>query len=173
MSLDRIKEELADFIETIVGRRLLYAFVWPGTVTGFDLPSGEAEVLVDDERMRGSGSGDLTVKSGIAGSQLELRVDDRVRVGFEAGDPDKPYIHSFERLPGALLDRKRVAREGDEVNAGVITGTAPLGGGPVTFTYKDPQGGADVISATLDLRNTGGGAGPEIFAGTDRQRLED
>ncbi len=172
-SLDRMKEELADFIEAIFGRRLLFAYVWPGAVTDFDSSSGEAEVRVDDERMRGSGSGVITVKSGVAGSQLELRDGDRVRVGFEAGDPDKPYIHSFERLPGALLDKKRVAREGDEVNGGVFTATVTSAPGAVTFIYNDPQGGAPVVSTTLDLRNPGGGAGPEIFAGSDRQRLED
>jgi hypothetical protein len=62
---------------------------------------------------------------------------------------------------------KEVARKGDSVNAGTLTGTTPVGGGAVTFTYVPAGGGAPVVSLTAAM--TGG----KITSGSSKIKAVD
>lgn len=54
-----------------------------------------------------------------------------------------------------------VARQTDPVGCGTLSGTAPGGGGPVTFTFTPQGGGVPVVGTSVALpgKITGGAAG--------------
>jgi len=102
MNLDRIKAGLAAFIDAYLGRRLTYFGLYPSTVVdqGAD---GRVEVLPDDEAVRGTGIGLVELRNGAPGYRYEIPVGARCLVGFEAGDPSRPYLASWEPEGGADL----------------------------------------------------------------------
>lgn len=108
-------------------------------------------VAVDDRRHR---------LSGLAPGEVALYHKDGAKVLLKADG-------SIEVTPKAGQDVKlaggsaKVARVGDAVNGGTLTGAVPSGGGAVTFVYTPAGGGPPVSSTTAAL--TGG----QVTAGAD------
>jgi hypothetical protein len=142
----------------------LYALAWPATVIE-QHADGTIDVTCDDARM-----GDLLsipMVSGWPGSTLSLSlsldgagdvpaVPVRVRVRFAAASPALGYAESFEQ---DTLATAAVALVGDRVTIGTLSGVAPSGGGPVTFTFTPPVGPPQTgITITLLGKEAGPGS---------------
>lgn len=96
MMLDRLKRHLEEFIETLIGRKLLYAYVYTAVVVS-QSGSGEVEVLPDDKRIRGKGQATIILRHGMPGVNVVLtRSGQRLVIAFEGGNPDKPFVLSYD-----------------------------------------------------------------------------
>ncbi len=98
--LDRLKRHLEEFIETLIGRKLLYAYQYTATVVS-QSGAGDVEVLPDDKRIRGNGQSSVILRHGIPGVTVEVDQGQRVVIAFEGGNPDRPFILSYD--PGAAF----------------------------------------------------------------------
>ena len=92
---------------------------------------GSLDVRPDDARLPDL----LAVPAvcGLPGVKLTLDAGERVVVAFEAGTPTGARVVGFEQDRSAA---KPAARQGDAVSLGYLVGTAPPGGGPVTFVLS-------------------------------------
>ena len=137
MSLDRIKRNLAAFIDAYLGRRVDYFAFYPATVTN-QAADGTLEVLPDDQQIRGGGMASVPVRYGLPGFRAEVPDGARCMVGFDAGDPKRPYVATWmeDSLGGGsdvvdLLEfdggSKSVARVDDETIGGYLV-QEPAGG---------------------------------------------
>lgn len=93
--------------------------------------------------------------------KIAPRTGGHCMMSFRNGSPDRPFVEFFAldaqfsevaiRADTITLNggRAAVARKGDAV--GTLTGTAPNGGGPVTFTLVTPSG-ITLTGATVDLK---------------------
>lgn len=94
------------------------------------------DLLPDDERVRGTGLSQVPIRHGLPGVEVRVVVGSRVLLGFEDGDPRKPYAHLWD--PSAIEEIRfdggaaSVARVGDIVVcswpasvqfSGTLTGT--------------------------------------------------
>jgi hypothetical protein len=119
-----------DFVEAM--EALLPPFVYREThdakVVYQHGDDGSIDVTCDDPRI-----GDLTrveFRSGIPGTKIELRPEDRVKVAFDDGRPDGFFAFAPNQDPNAS---KPVARVGDIVDLGKL---AYVGTG--TLQWFDP-----------------------------------
>lgn len=171
MSLDRVKKELVDFIEHVVGQRQKYLAPYKAQVVSYDATKGLVELIVDDDRFKGTGAAGVENLTGLPGSIVELREGDRVILMFDGGNPDKPFCVLAEQALGAATLAK-LSRVGDLIDGGTVTATVAAAPGAVTFIYAPPGAPPHPASATLDLTNATL-KGPEILTGSDRAELED
>lgn len=169
-ALDRMKKNLAGFIEAVLGRRLLYAFMYEATVITYDAGAGEAAVLADDTRVRGQGSDAVKAKVGIGGATIELREGDRVVLAFSGGNPDKPFCFLADQALGSST-LERVARETDSVDIGIWNAVLGTSGNISGVSIIPPGGGAPVVLPILPT--PGVALAAEISNGTDRVSVED
>jgi hypothetical protein len=109
---------------------------WPCTVQGQD-GDGPLDLLPDDAEIAGPGGlQGVPIRHGLPGITVEVEVGARVLLGFEAGDPQRPYAALWEsatiktiRFDGGDAP---IAREGDSVTvyfppACAFEGTIPAG----------------------------------------------
>ncbi len=106
-------------------------------------PTGLLEVLCDDARI--GPLDNVVLLAGGPRMTLRAKHGQRVRVLFASGSPLRYYAVGFEQDAAAT---KGIARVGDSVDCGTLTGVAPPGGGPVTFIVT-PPGGAPGMGATV------------------------
>jgi hypothetical protein len=164
----RIKGSLQRIIDAEVGRRLLYAFQYPCTVAK-QAGDGSLELLPDDLDVRGAGLGSIVIRTGMPGWVVAATVGSRCMLGFEAGDPKRPYVAQW--LSGTDVTTltfdggtQDIARTTDTVNIGdwrVIVGAGnvtavevqpPAGGGYVTLPVNPAPGTA--LSAEISSGNS-------------------
>jgi hypothetical protein len=160
-SLDRLRAGLGAFIDGLLGRsgssvaRWDYLALYPATVSR-QAANGSLDVLPDDTVVRGAGFSGVRLKTGVPGMAATVPAGTRVLLGWEGGDPSRPYAATWEQgaVTAVVFDggSQAVAREGDSVDAGTLSGVA--GGNPVTFTYIPAGGGVPIVLATIPL--TGG-----------------
>jgi len=84
---------LLDRVLSDINKRVDYATLWPARVVKQN-SDGTLEVVADDERLRqGRGSiNKVPIRHGLPGVQsVQVSQGARVRVGFDGGDPDKPF----------------------------------------------------------------------------------
>lgn len=81
---------------------------------------------------------------------------------WDGGDPRKPIALLFFAAAGT----KEVARKGDAVGCGYLSGTAPTGGGPVTFTLA-PESPAPPVPIPNSVHLVG-----EITAGSSQIKID-
>ena len=102
------------------------------------------ELLPDDERVRGNGLSNVPIRHGVPGVRVRVVVGSRVLLGFENGDPRRPYAALWE--PGSIESirfdggNKPIARKGDPVAVywpAKCTVAGTLGGVPFV---SDPMG---------------------------------
>ena len=170
MSLDRIKRNLAAFIDAYLGRRVDYFAFYPATVTN-QAADGTLEVLPDDQQIRGGGMASVPVRYGLPGFRAEVPDGARCMVGFDAGDPKRPYVATWmeDSLGGGsdvvdLLEfdggSKSVARVDDETaNGYLIQDNAPGPPAPTMTLWWAPESGAPgVPGAYVLVQSNPGGA---------------
>jgi len=132
---------LARFIRWVM-RDTLYHAQFVATVQG----QGDdytLELLPDDERVRGTGLSNVPIRHGLPGVTVRVKTGARVLLGFEAGDPSKPFASLWE--PGSLEaiefdgGQSPIARVGDIATvffpaAMPVAAAGVLGGVPFSFT---------------------------------------
>jgi len=148
----RIKGSLQAIIESVVGRRLAYHALWPATVAA--QLSGQLELMPDDDQMRGLGLGNIRIRHGEPGYATEVPPGSRCLIGFEAGDPKRPYVAQWLANTSVTSitfegGTRNIARTNDTTSQGSITFTQ-LGLGTVSVTFLDANGSAPV-SALLSV----------------------
>lgn len=108
--------------------------------------SGMLEVLCDDARI--GPLDNVVLLAGGPRMTLRAKQGQRVRVLFASGSPLRYYAVGFEQDSAAT---KGIARVGDSVDCGTITGTAPPGGGPVMFVVTPPGGAAGAAASVAEI----------------------
>ncbi len=148
-------DELAATLEALVRRsvrEVLYHALWPAEVLSQE-PDGTLSLRPEGGALPQLVGVPLRYPS--PGMRSEVAAGARVLVGFEAGDPARPFACAFapDNAPstGLTLEAtsiklgasasRGVVRLNDSVGCGSLTATAPSGGGAVVFTYT-PEGGA-------------------------------
>lgn len=120
-----LRESLEAIIEALIGRRLDYHALYPCTVAS-QASDGTLDLLPDDARIRGTGTSGIKIRHGLPGTTVEVGAGTRVLMGFEAGDPSRPYAALWEAGDVDGIDIAdavaEVLRNGEIVN---ITGVQP------------------------------------------------
>jgi hypothetical protein len=157
--LDRLRLGLASFIDALLGRsteslaRWDYLPLYPCTVDA-QAGDGTLDLRPDDVVISGSGLSGIPLKTGMPGWAVSAPSGTRVLLGFEGGDPARPYALQWEHTSSVtqlVFDggTKAVARVDDGVNMGTLSGAA--GATPVTFSYTPADGGIPVVTQSLKL----------------------
>ena len=160
----RLRDSVAALVEAIIGKRLDYHAMYPSSVMR-QAADGSLDLLPDDERMRGTGCQGIRLRHGLPGFTCTVPVATRVLLGFEAGDPKRPFAALWDA--GAVTEivfdagTEDVARTSDTVGELYIDST---------------QWAANVLAGTIVLPHlyylSGGawvpviyGAGPPLAPG--------
>jgi hypothetical protein len=130
---------LIDAAERRVDLSIAYSRLYPAKVVAQDA-DGTLHLYPDDERMRGSGLTGVPMRHGVPGLTVRVAVGEYVMLGFEGGQPSRPYaalwpdgssvesltLHGLEvdasgnvTLPGNLTVRGNVTAA--ELSNGTIT----------------------------------------------------
>jgi len=150
----RIKGSLQAIIEAVVGRRLAYHALWPATVAAQVV--GQLELVPDDAELKGLGLGNIRIRHGEPGYATEVPPGSRCLIGFEAGDPKRPYVAQWlanTSVTSITFENgiQDIARTNDTTSQGALTVSQPIPLGPVLFSYLDGIGSPAVafsIAAT-------------------------
>ena len=103
-------------------RRVMQGTLYHGTFACTVLGQNDddsLELLPDDERVRGNGLSRVPIRHGVPGVRVRVIVGSRVMLGFENGDPRRPYASMWE--PGSIESirfdngTQPIARRGDPV----------------------------------------------------------
>lgn len=121
--------------------------------------NGLLDVLPDDETIRGTGLSSIPIRHGLPGCTIEVAAGASLLLGFENGDPSKPYCALWESGLANVIridigeNPADVARKGDTVEVllppAVFSGT--IGGSPATGMLTFPTNktlGTIVIGST-------------------------
>lgn len=125
MSLDRVKEGLAAFVRQVMAG-VDYHALYSATLQAAS-SDGFVEVLPDDERIRGTGLQKVPLKHGLPGVVVKVASGSRVLLGFENGDPTRPFAALWD--PGSVIEivfdggTQSIARMNDTVKVTVPAGT--------------------------------------------------
>lgn len=144
------REALERFVRWVM-RDTRYHALYPATVERQDA-NGLLDLTPDDDAIRGTGLGAVPIRHGLPGFTVKVAKGARVLLGFEAGDPKRPYAALWE--PGSVIEisfnggTKPVARRGDSATVFfppslLVTGT--LGPFPFTGTITITSPGVAMI----------------------------
>lgn len=147
VNFERWRQNFADLIENLVGRRIDYSRMYTAVVSKQN-GDGSLQLLVDNDKVRGTGHNNVPLRLGLPGMSAQLLVGARVRVGFEDGDPSKPFAALFD-TDAAFVSisfakgSQAMARQGDLVQSGgagttVTFETIPPTGSPLPMTTFTP-----------------------------------
>jgi len=151
----RIKGSLQAIIEAVVGRRLAYHALWPATVAA--QVAGQLELVPDDAELKGLGLGNIRIRHGEPGYTTEVPPGSRCLIGFEAGDPKRPYVAQWlanTSVTSITFENgiQDIARTNDTTSQGTITVSQPIPLGPVLFSYSDGIG-SPAVAFSIDATN--------------------
>lgn len=141
----RLAEAIAAIVEALVGRRLDYQALYPASVAAV-AADNTVELLPDNPKVRGTGLAGIKIRHGFPGYQVTAQVGQRVLLGWEEGDPSKPFCMAWD--PGNTTadvafngGTEKIARTGDSAGElyADMTGAVPGGVGPVIY-YRSPRG---------------------------------
>ena len=178
--LDRLRDGLAEVVNALLGRssvsraRWDYLALYPCTVDA-QAGDGTLDLRPDDVVISGSGLSGIPLRIGLPGWTVEVPAGTRVLLGFEGGDPARPYALQWEH-DGAVAElafdggTRAVARVDDSIQAGYLLFDpliptlywAPDIGGipgvytPVLVTVGPPIPGAPGTALTGDVTSGNG-----------------
>jgi len=92
---DSIAAVLGRWADRTIGRRLDYLALYPATVVT-QAADGTLQLVPDDSRIKGYGMFPIRIRHGLPGIDVKVVDGARVLVGFEAGDPTRPYATLWE-----------------------------------------------------------------------------
>lgn len=137
-------------------RRLIdYSRQYPSTVSA-QRADGTLQLVPDDARMKGSGVDKVRARHGLPGFKVKVLPGARVMLGFDNGDPTKPFAALWDEDGASAIDSIEFtkdglgagfARIGDSVTVfapTLIPVTGTVSGNPFTgvITITDPFVGA-------------------------------
>lgn len=149
------KGALSRFIRWVM-RDTTYHASYPATVQS-QSADDSLDLLPDDERVRGTGLSSVPIRHGLPGVRVRVAVGARVLLGFEAGDPRRPYAGLWE--PGSIEEilfdggTAPVARQGDAVQ--VFWPTPLTAGGSATIGGQAFVGTLIVTGPSAGVIQTG------------------
>lgn len=164
---DTIAAILGRWADRTIGRRLDYLALYPATVAK-QAGDGALELVPDDPRIKGFGLLPLRIRNGLPGLKVTVPSGARVLIGFEAGDPTRPYAALWDPECGVssvVFDGgdHEVARKTDTVNCGyLVMQTSPT---PATRYY----GFDDEALAMADVAAVAGSGGAATYVALDGQ----
>lgn len=94
----RFGEALARFIRWVMRDTKFHA-LYPCVVERQD-SNGLLDLTPDDESIRGNGFQNVPIRHGLPGFKVKVKQGARLLLGFEAGDPRRPFAALWE--PGAV-----------------------------------------------------------------------
>lgn len=116
-SLERIQETLRKVIRNATAETA-YHCMYSAIVQRQDA-EGLLDLMPDDPEIRGTGTSKVPIRHGLPGCQVRVPVGSEVLLGFEDGDPSKPFAALWRKgdvQSISLPDGARpVARQGDPV----------------------------------------------------------
>lgn len=136
---------LAKFIRWVMRDTKFHA-LYPCTVEA-QAADGALDLTPDDDAIRGTGLQAVPIRHGLPGVTVKVKQGARLLVGFETGDPTRPFAALWE--PGAIEEisidggTKPVCREGDSGTcfwppSVPVVGTTPVGFFTGTMTITSP-----------------------------------
>lgn len=125
---------LERFIRWVM-RDTKYHALYPCTVEG-QAADGTLDLTPDDAAIRGTGTQNVKIRHGLPGVRVKVKQGARILLGFEAGDPKRPFASLWE--PGAIEEisvdggTQPVSRAGDACTVFwppqvSVVGTTPAG----------------------------------------------
>ena len=153
--MSRLIDSLEAIIEAIVGRRLDYHALYPCTVAS-QAADRTVDLIPDDTRIKGSGQSGIKIRSGVPGFTFTVPAGTRVLLGFESGDPRRPYATLWDE--GAVTETvydggtEDVARTGDTAGELYVQTIAGL---PILWYRSD-----DYLAGVWTAVVVGGAAPP-------------
>jgi len=149
--LGRLREGLGGFIDALLGRspsspaRWDHLALYPCTVDA-QAGDGTLDLRPDDAVMSGSGLSGIPLKTGLPGWEVSVSSGTRVLLGFEGGDPSRPYAALWEHdgdvdelaFDGGSLSVARVSDLVDGGGLAVIRSAGP--GTPIIDVTYRPAG---------------------------------
>lgn len=141
-------KSLAAFIRWVM-RDTRYHAQYPCTVER-QADDGTLDLTPDDEAIRGGGLQAVPIRHGLPGFRVKVKAGARLLLGFEAGDPARPYASLWE--PGAVDEiafdngDRPIARDGDPVTVFFpptvpVVGVTPVGAFTGTMTITTSASG--------------------------------
>ncbi len=94
-TFERWRQDFANIVENLVGRRLDYTQLYPAVVVKQN-SDGTLQLLADSPTVRGTGHNNVRIRHGLPGVSVEVSAGARVRLGFENGQPSQPYASLWD-----------------------------------------------------------------------------
>ncbi len=116
-----------------IRRDIDYSRMYPGRVVAQN-PDGTLQIVLDDPKVKGNGQDRVPIRTGLPGFEVKVSEGAKVSVGFDAGDPSRPYaalwdgtgsVQSVEFKPSGL--GAPVCRVGDSFQLMIPTGVTITG----------------------------------------------
>ena len=95
VDFERWRQNLADIIENLVGRRIDYSRLYPASVVKQNA-DGTLQLLADSPKIRGTGHNNVRIRHGLPGVSVVVAQGARVRIGFENGSPSDPFASLWD-----------------------------------------------------------------------------
>ncbi len=95
LNFERFRQDFANIVENLVGRRLDYTQLYPAVVIAQNA-DGTLQLLADSPTIRGTGHNNVRIRHGLPGVSVTVSQGARVRIGFENGDPSQPFAALFD-----------------------------------------------------------------------------
>jgi hypothetical protein len=114
------------------------------------------DLLPDNPALRGNGLSRVNIRHGIPGVQVRVLAGSRCLLGFEGGDPAKPYVSLWDATSVEKLifngGTKGIARVGDLVTVywPMMTASGTLSGAPVALTLIAAAPSVGVIATSSE-----------------------
>ena len=99
LGLDRLRAGLEAIVEARLRPRIDYLALYPSTVVSQN-GAWLLELLPDNPRVRGEGCTGIRLRNGLPGFSCRVEKGSRVVLGFEDGDPSKPFAALWEPSDG-------------------------------------------------------------------------
>lgn len=163
MEADRILDAIRRIVRPLLAR-VDYLALYPAKIVQ-QTGDGTLEVTPDDARMPGMTR--VPLRTFIPGVEVRVKQGARVLVGFEGGDPTRPYAQLFE---SGALDSLKITAEGNvDLRAKTVTladGGLPAArqGDMVAVGGPTPPGAMCMFTPTAPVPVMGGIPGAMIAA---------
>ncbi len=156
--LDRIKAAFLAFFRSLFPR-ISYLAYYPGTVEKQSSDLAFVDVTPDD-RVNLPGCPNVPLRLGVPGATAQLQQGTRVLLGFDAGDPQRPFAFLFD--PSSVTIKLTIQANAIEINPdsspkeSARKGDA-VDGGKLAFLFSPGGGGA-----SLDIQHVAPGGIPPV-----------
>ncbi len=145
VDFERWRQQFADMIENLVGRRIDYSQLYPAAVVSQN-SDGTLQVIPDSPKIQGTGMNNVRIRHGLPGTAVVVSQGARVRIGFENGDPSQPFAGLWDTDAAFVTITfaggvQALARQGDLVQSGGAGTTViftPVPGSPTPMAPGAP-----------------------------------